>query len=814
MKRISIVIILTFLLCFTLNASYQNLFEGYGSQASNGPGALFYNPAMLGHRYAPTLDINIIKLGIEGANNFLSIDFWNKYIVKDTFYQADKDTILMNMPGGGWMIHPRVNTNVLGLKIGGFAFAPRVVTGANLNLPKDLFDLGFNGNKLGSIYDFSNGNLGAIIYGEISAGYGQAIELNNEHNLYVGASFSYLYGLACFETTKNSSYFNSDSGYFEASDTIAYRFCENPKGNPGFGMNLGFAYDITETFTAGISLKNAYSFINWNADSMDFSDSTYEFDPAIGGIISGEVIFNLDSLNLYKIIDMYLSGDSINEDSIFNRFIDTSFSKSYDPFTTHLPPILNIGAVWRGIYDPWKLAFNYEQGFSNTALSSVIPKFYIEGEYAFANVIPVRAGIGVGGRELLEYEVGLGFEFPYAYLGLGASNHRGIFYGLKGLSAELNLGLRTPIWAVIDGIVKDSITGKPMIVDYTVTYQRGKTFTKSTDKEGKFKFHLDATDVKIQIKEKDYEAKTIEFAVGPKDRIHKNILMQPSTGLLICKVVDKLSGKAMQNVPVHIISAKPVKGITNSTGVTKFNLLEDKYKISIRIKDYVPYTASVNIKKAKSFTQVCELKLNKGYIVGKAQNAKTKEGVKCKITVLDSLLKEYKTIETDTNGIYRQLLPSGKYTMKVKPLVKGYIKQEVPFEIKSAETTKKDILLLKKKMKLTFRNINFDLNKAKIKPESYPVLDSLGTIMVQNPSIIVRIGGHTDTRGSRNYNLRLSRRRAYAVKMYIIKNFNISKKRMYSKGYGESRPLVYPEKTKSDYAKNRRVEFEVLRELK
>jgi outer membrane protein OmpA-like peptidoglycan-associated protein len=206
--------------------------------------------------------------------------------------------------------------------------------------------------------------------------------------------------------------------------------------------------------------------------------------------------------------------------------------------------------------------------------------------------------------------------------------------------------------------------------------------------------------------------------------------------------------------------------------------------------------------------------LNKGYIVGKAQNAKTKEGIKCKIIVLDSLLKEYKTIETDTNGIYRELLPSGKYIMKVNPLVKGYIKQEVPFEIKPAETTKKDILLLKKKMKLTFRNISFDFNKATIKPESYPVLDSLGTIMVQNPSIVVRIGGHTDTRGSRSYNLRLSRRRAYAVKMYIIKNFNISKKRMFSRGYGESRPLVYPEKTKSDYAKNRRVEFEVLRELK
>ncbi len=805
-KFIFILAVLVLTFSFPLNASYQNLFEQYGSQASNGAGALFYNPAMLGYKYAPNLDINVIKLGLEATNNALSINLWNSYIVKDTLQESDKATLLSNIPSSGFLVHPRANANLLGLKIGRFAFAPRVVSGVNLNISKDLIDLGLNGNQLGKIYNFSTNDLDAILYGEVSAGYGQAIKLNNKHNLYIGASFSYLYGVAYFDVTKDRSYFNSDSNFLQSTDTVSFRLCLDPKGNSGFGSNIGIAYDFSNSFTAGISLKNAYSFIKWNADSLDFSDN--------GGLIIGEGIVNLDSINLYKLLDMFLSGDSINGDSIFNKFIDTTFSTSYNPFTTHLPPILNIGAVWRGIYDPWKLSVNYEQGFSNTALSTVIPKLTVEGEYALGSFLPVRAGIGIGGKELLEYSLGLGFEFPYAYLDIGVSNHRGLFYGTKGISAELNFGFRSPTWSKVSGIVKDSITGKPLVARFTVTYGNGKTFTKTTDNNGKFAFRTYAPDIKIQIKKKDFETKTVSFKAEPKEVVYKTILMQPSTGLLICHVIDTLSSKPIADAPINIIPSKLYKIKSDSTGTAKINLLEGKYKIKIHLKDYLPFEQNVYIVKGKSITKTCALKINKGYLVGKAQNAKTKEGVICEITLLDSTMNKFEVIKTDSNGIYKVLLPSGKYVMNVKPLVKNYIRQKIVVEVKPAETIQKDILLLKKRMKFTFRNINFDFNRANIKPESYPVLDSLGMIMVQNPSIIVKISGHTDTRGSSAYNLKLSRLRAYAVKMYIVRHFNIPSSRIKAVGYGESRPLVSPERTKADYAKNRRVEFEVLREKK
>ena len=120
---------------------------------------------------------------------------------------------------------------------------------------------------------------------------------------------------------------------------------------------------------------------------------------------------------------------------------------------------------------------------------------------------------------------------------------------------------------------------------------------------------------------------------------------------------------------------------------------------------------------------------------------------------------------------------------------------------------------LKKRMKIVFRNINFNNNKASIMKESYPVLDSIGMIMKDNPNVFIRINGYTDSKGYKEYNLRLSKRRALAVKYYLIKNFNIQESTIVTKGYGETKPIIYPENNETDYLMNRRVEFEILGEM-
>jgi outer membrane protein OmpA-like peptidoglycan-associated protein len=104
----------------------------------------------------------------------------------------------------------------------------------------------------------------------------------------------------------------------------------------------------------------------------------------------------------------------------------------------------------------------------------------------------------------------------------------------------------------------------------------------------------------------------------------------------------------------------------------------------------------------------------------------------------------------------------------------------------------------------------FVFAKTEILEKSYPVLDAVVSILKEHPEIQkVLVEGHTDTQGSAASNKKLSQGRAKAVMDYLI-GHGIEASRLSSKGYGEERPLVKPEKTEEDYQKNRRVEFTIL----
>ncbi len=109
--------------------------------------------------------------------------------------------------------------------------------------------------------------------------------------------------------------------------------------------------------------------------------------------------------------------------------------------------------------------------------------------------------------------------------------------------------------------------------------------------------------------------------------------------------------------------------------------------------------------------------------------------------------------------------------------------------------------------KEALQGIQFDFDKATIKPQSYPILQKVVTVMNENPAYNLVINGHTDSKGSDAYNLDLSKRRAASVMQYLIDK-GISASRLTSNGYGESRPVA-DNKTKKGQYLNRRVEFKV-----
>ncbi|MES2558877.1 MAG: OmpA family protein [Bacteroidota bacterium] len=106
-------------------------------------------------------------------------------------------------------------------------------------------------------------------------------------------------------------------------------------------------------------------------------------------------------------------------------------------------------------------------------------------------------------------------------------------------------------------------------------------------------------------------------------------------------------------------------------------------------------------------------------------------------------------------------------------------------------------------------NIQFDLDKASFKPQSYAEMDNLIRVLRKYPKMVIQLNGHTDNLNSESYNKDLSNRRAKAVYDYIAGK-GISNKRLTWKGFGETKPIT-DNTTEEARAVNRRVEFLVIK---
>jgi outer membrane protein OmpA-like peptidoglycan-associated protein len=109
---------------------------------------------------------------------------------------------------------------------------------------------------------------------------------------------------------------------------------------------------------------------------------------------------------------------------------------------------------------------------------------------------------------------------------------------------------------------------------------------------------------------------------------------------------------------------------------------------------------------------------------------------------------------------------------------------------------------------IRLNNLFFIFDTDQLIEESKGELKQLLSTLIENPSMKIEIAGHTDSKGSDEYNLILSRRRAQAVMNYLLEN-GIDPKRLSAKGYGESMPIADND-TEEGCQQNRRVEYHVI----
>lgn len=169
-------------------------------------------------------------------------------------------------------------------------------------------------------------------------------------------------------------------------------------------------------------------------------------------------------------------------------------------------------------------------------------------------------------------------------------------------------------------------------------------------------------------------------------------------------------------------------------------------------------------------------------------------------------------VQTDEEGRYLITLPAGSdYGFHVNR--KGYLfhSGNFPFAERTPDSTYRiDIPLqpLATDANIVLKNIFFDSNAFSLKPESTSELDAVVQLLNENPTLRIRINGHTDNIGKAADNLTLSNNRAKSVVTYLASK-GITQDRLSHKGFGSSEPVA-DNATEDGRAQNRRTELQVV----
>ncbi len=125
--------------------------------------------------------------------------------------------------------------------------------------------------------------------------------------------------------------------------------------------------------------------------------------------------------------------------------------------------------------------------------------------------------------------------------------------------------------------------------------------------------------------------------------------------------------------------------------------------------------------------------------------------------------------------------------------------------IEAGDLTEEELLVQEYTDAILTTTINFDFDKSVIKPEFMPVLDAHAKLLVANPDKSVTVEGHTDERGTPEYNISLGERRAISVSTYL-ENMGVTSSQINVVSYGEEKP-VNATHNEDGWAENRRAEL-------
>lgn len=281
---------------------------------------------------------------------------------------------------------------------------------------------------------------------------------------------------------------------------------------------------------------------------------------------------------------------------------------------------------------------------------------------------------------------------------------------------------------------------------------------------------------------------------------------------------DKTKQPMIGSVVVAIKEMKPIVIKTPAAGTYDTTIPEtNEYTIRASASGYQPTDLTIAVPQlGNDTTLITDVYLipiaKKLLIAGTVYDKKTNQPIRARV---DFALRPERT------NSYTLPAEAGKFELEIGKLGRyvlagsseGYMSSTDSIEFTSEDMSPatKDLYLTPIEVGLTVRlkNIYFAFNKTDLKSESFVELNKVVDFLTQNPSVEIEIAGHTDSKGTDEYNNTLSQGRSQAVVDYITRQ-GIDVSRLTAKGYGESKPIDTND-TPEGQANNRRVEFTVLK---
>ena len=272
------------------------------------------------------------------------------------------------------------------------------------------------------------------------------------------------------------------------------------------------------------------------------------------------------------------------------------------------------------------------------------------------------------------------------------------------------------------------------------------------------------------------------------------------------------------DVVLKIAAKDPLKlkSTTDGKFETKFSEVKG-FSLDASASGFLPKSQDITLPVLNSDTTVyVDIYLTpvakKLILAGTVYDKKTDKPVGSKLTITIKGDKKTNFKLDAADGKYEQEIPKTGWYM-LSAAAEGYINavDSVSVDDPDMSPVTKDVYLQPIEIGLTVRlkNIYFDFDKTSLKSQSFVELNKVVDFLKQNHTVEIEISGHTDSKGSDDYNLNLSQGRSQAVVDYLISQ-GIDSSRLAAHGYGETKPIDTND-TEEGRANNRRVEFTVVK---